>query len=317
MIPEGVVSEEKPHFVFNSVSRECVARYCLVIFNVGLILVDHIHFQYNGVLMGFLVATVYFAKRKKHLLLTLTFSILVLMKHLFAPLAPIFAVFLLKEASKLSWLHGLLFLCKLVFIAGVCLIGAFMPFCFHGDGWEQILQIFQRLFPFGRGLVHAYWAPNIWALYCFCDKIAGHVIPKLGFPSAPVVSEGFNSASGLVGDFSMGVFPRVSASHCLLLVFFSTIPSMLVVYKNQSSKVLLRVLVYCSLCSFLFGYHVHEKAIIIPWILLSICAETVLERYSLVLLSTAGTVALLPLIHGKFELLIKCKIIIRCWLDVW
>ena len=47
---------------------------------------------------------------------------------------------------------------------------SFAPFFFTG-GIDYIKQIMNRLFPFGRGLIHDYWAPNFWALYYFADKI--------------------------------------------------------------------------------------------------------------------------------------------------
>ena len=44
----------------------------------------------------------------------------------------------------------------------------------------QAPALLGRLFPFGRGLVHAYWAPNAWALYAGLDKLVGLALRALG-----------------------------------------------------------------------------------------------------------------------------------------
>lgn len=54
-------------------------------------------------------------------------------------------------------------------VIGVCAL-SFGPFILAG-GISELGQIVSRLFPFQRGLNHAYWAGNAWALYTGLDRI--------------------------------------------------------------------------------------------------------------------------------------------------
>lgn len=92
------------------------------------------------------------------------------MKHIYLYLAPAYFVFLLRTyclSSKSIWRIQFLNCLKLGVGIVAIFAAAFGPFTLKG----QMPQILSRLFPFSRGLCHAYWAPNVWALYSFVDRI--------------------------------------------------------------------------------------------------------------------------------------------------
>lgn len=163
----------------------------LVIFSPGLIMVDHIHFQYNGVLLGLLILSISLIKSGQDLLGGVLFAILVCSKHLFMAAGPVYFVYLLRHYCRGPQ--------KFVRFAALatsvlCVIGAaFGPFVYY----RQIPQVMSRLFPFGRGLTHAYWAPNAWALYNSVDKVMSVVARKVGIR---VAERAGALTGGLVGE---------------------------------------------------------------------------------------------------------------------
>lgn len=140
----------------------------------GLLVIDHIHFQYNGFLFGVLVLSLVLARKNSTLLLSgLIFAALLCLKHIYLYLAPAYFVYLLRvyclrPRKGFPYFNICFFNCvKLALGIGSIFAAAFGPFVL----WGQLEQVFRRLFPFSRGLCHAYWAPNVWALYSFTDRV--------------------------------------------------------------------------------------------------------------------------------------------------
>ena len=109
------------------------------------------------------------------------------------------------------------------------------PFMLMG----QIPQLLSRLFPFKRGLNHAYWAPNVWALVTALDRVllrcalALHAMISYCLVSAPLTSPSdvqrtgaevtindsgvASSSRGLVGDTVFAVLPNVQPIHTFII----------------------------------------------------------------------------------------------------
>jgi alpha-1,3-glucosyltransferase len=144
------------------------AIFLSLIFCPAFLILDHIHFQYNGPLFAILVFSLYEAQTSP-LISAFSFSTLLCLKHIYLYLAPAYFFYLLRSyCLSPTWRPQMLNIIKLGCVVLTPLVLAFGPFIALGQG-DVLLK---RLFPFLRGLCHAYWAPNFWALYSFADRLA-------------------------------------------------------------------------------------------------------------------------------------------------
>ncbi|ROT42760.1 dolichyl pyrophosphate Glc1Man9GlcNAc2 alpha-1,3-glucosyltransferase [Sodiomyces alkalinus F11] len=287
-----------------STKRANHAAALSILLSPGLLIIDHIHFQYNGCMYGFLILSLVWARSKSTLLWSgLAFAALLCMKHIYLYLAPAYFVFLLrayclhpKSVMRIQFMNCI----KLGGGIVAIFAAAFGPFAYLG----QIPQLLSRLFPFSRGLGHAYWAPNVWALYSFADRVLIYVAPRL---KLPVNLDAVNSVTrGLVGDTAFAVLPEITPNTCFALTLFFQALSLLKLFNQPTWDTFIGAVTLCGYASFLFGWHVHEKAIllvIIPFTLIALKDRRYLGAFRP--LAVAGHVSLFPLLFTPAEFPIK------------
>jgi len=282
-----------------------------VFLSPGLLIIDHVHFQYNGFMYGILILSLAYSQQKSTLLLSgILFSVLLCFKHIYLYLAPAYFVYLLRihclrriRGFPYLWPNFISSITLGISIASVFAI-AFGPYA----AWDQLTQVFSRLFPFSRGLCHAYWAPNVWALYSFVDRVLLQLTPYLEpYLKLTVNMDAVQSVTrGLIGDSNFAVLPDVSPRTTFFLTLGSQIPPLIYLFFQPSSANFLSALTLSAYSSFLFGWHVHEKAILLVLIPFSLmCARDRRFLAAYVPVAVAGHVSLFPLLFGKEEWLIK------------
>lgn len=94
---------------------------------------DHLHFQYNGFLLGMLLLSISFLEEGKDLMGGLIFAALLCFKHLFAVAAPVYFVYLFRHYCRGALVKGF---GKLVLMGSVVLVvfaAAYGPFVYYGQ----------------------------------------------------------------------------------------------------------------------------------------------------------------------------------------
>ena len=196
----------------------------LLVTNAGLIILDHIHFQYNGMMLGLLLASIGFMIEGKVIPSALFYCLLISMKHLYITLGPLYFIFLLRShcfdwikvtgRSKYVRSFNIVNFAHLGAFTLSVLVFPFLPFLAADNSMQQLIQIKSRLFPFARGLCHDYWAGNIWALYLFIDKILRFVSRKLPFVEVQL--------------------PDVSPFSCAIILFIGLLPGIVCAWIHAS-----------------------------------------------------------------------------------
>ena len=204
---------------------------------VPLILIDHGHFQYNAVSLGFALFAFTFLIRDYHVLAAVLFSFALLFKQMSLYYAlPVF-FFLLGKCVYHPTRQGVALFVKLAITVLLTFTLVLAPFFFVG-GFSSLIHIFQRVFPVKRGLFEDKVA-NLWCLLDILVKLRRFTSPSLLF--------------------------RLSALSTLL---FSLPPSLPFLFSSYSSRKLQQALPYSlaggSLAFFLFSFQVHEKSILLP-----------------------------------------------------
>lgn len=206
----------------------------------ALLLVDHGHFQYNGMCIGLAVAAALALQRRLDMLACVLFCLSLNFKQMALYYAPVFFFAMLRNAlaEPTAW-RTVLHLTKL----GVSVVGTFAalwaPFCIWrapGDSCPAaLLQVLRRQFPFERGI--------------FEDKVA-----NLWYALSVAVDY-----RQLVQQATL-----VRCSLLLTLAFLAPTAVTLLSSRGRASvRSLLLALLNSSLAFFLASFQVHEKSLLL------------------------------------------------------
>ncbi|RPA86560.1 ALG6, ALG8 glycosyltransferase [Ascobolus immersus RN42] len=225
----------------------------------GLMIIDHGHFQYNAVMLGFTVLAIC-NFITDHLFWGSFFFVLSLgFKQMGLYYAP--AVF--------AYLLGLCVFPRIdlqrFILLGLTVVATFAaliaPLYFFGGGLDGLLQCLIRVFPFNRGL----WEDKVANFWC-----ASNVVVKLR------------------ETYSTTTLQRLSLAATLAAIA----PPCTILFLYPRRRILPLGLSACAWGFFLFSFQVHEKSVLIPLMPLTLLLAGGLDRDTVSWVSFFNTLAM-------------------------
>ena len=222
---------------FTSASVSYLAQLVILLLYPGLILIDHGHFQYNSVSLGFTILAVTSLIYDRLMPSAFFFTLALNYKQmsLYHSL-PIFVYMLSKCVQFKEYTSTQIRLFSafknLIFIGSVVLLTfgfLWFPFLINLNVARQVLK---RLFPLSRGI--------------FEDKVSN-----------------FWCVINVVYKLNQNVDQIKLAKFCILSVLATSFISLYDLFRNPTIKKLLLSFINVSLSFFLFSYQVHEKSILL------------------------------------------------------
>ncbi|XP_076463078.1 dolichyl pyrophosphate Man9GlcNAc2 alpha-1,3-glucosyltransferase-like [Babylonia areolata] len=195
----------------------------------GLALIDHGHFQYNGISLGLTLLAACALARRQDLVGAVLFCLALNYKQMELYHAMPFFCYLLGSCFKLSLPRGNLKLMMLAMVVVISFALCWLPFLNDVDTARSVLL---RLFPFGRGLYEDKVA-NVWC-----------------------------SLSVVIKLKQLFTLDRIVLL-CLVSTLVMLLPSSVHLLWKPSIQRFRLALVNASLVFFLFSFQVHEKSILI------------------------------------------------------
>ncbi|DBA03458.1 TPA: hypothetical protein N0F65_002866 [Lagenidium giganteum] len=208
----------------------------LVLLQPSLLLIDHGHFQYNNVCLGFTALAVALILRGHEFLGSISYCLALNFKQMALYYAPAFGVFLLARCIyRPNFVVHIIKLAVAV-VATFALLWA--PFCLvvakDQTCLSSIGQVLHRIFPFARGLFEDKVA-NVWCVLDLVVKIKRHVTPV------------------------------TQMRLCTLATLVGFLPSVIDLLRRKPTPLrFVLALANASLSFFLFSFQVHEKSILLP-----------------------------------------------------